>query len=230
MVQLVGNDFAFGVLEGTYRQDGEKLEITASQRGTGPSRQIEYLVNRIDDSHMTLTLLGRSEDFELNGAAPETATIASLTKGSPPKPSRDAGQVEPEGSTETWKEDQSATTCLSNMKQLGTAMSLYVQDYDGVMAIANTWSDALMPYTKTRETMSCPEVQKSGSEGGFAMDASLSMITVSTIATAADTVLFFETATIGLNVSDTQTSLIGRARHEDGIHFTYADGHTGTKK
>jgi len=63
-------------------------------------------------------------------------------------------------------------TCASNLKQLGTAMIMYAQDYDGSIAMwgyggsdadddvstgAYTWDTVLMPYMKNRQILICPD-------------------------------------------------------------------------
>src|SRR5947207_1256186 len=68
------------------------------------------------------------------------------------------------------------TTCLSNLKQLGTGLQMYAQDYDEVLPswpfkggvgglftdprfkvyAYSTWVDAVMPYVKSQGVFSCP--------------------------------------------------------------------------
>jgi len=61
------------------------------------------------------------------------------------------------------REKARATTCLSNMKQLGNAVIMYVQDYDGAYPLA--WHDdpgqygfdvMLYPYVKNLQVYECP--------------------------------------------------------------------------
>src|SRR5687767_5245897 len=61
------------------------------------------------------------------------------------------------------REKARSSSCLSNMKQLGTATIMYAQDYDGSYPLA--WHDApaeygfdvmLMPYTKNLQVFDCP--------------------------------------------------------------------------
>ncbi len=66
-------------------------------------------------------------------------------------------------------------TCASNLKQLGTAMIMYAQDYDGSIAMwgyggsdadddvstgAYTWDTVLMPYMKNQQILICPDNPK----------------------------------------------------------------------
>jgi prepilin-type N-terminal cleavage/methylation domain-containing protein/prepilin-type processing-associated H-X9-DG protein len=56
------------------------------------------------------------------------------------------------------------TSCLSNLKQLGTALSLYTEDYDGTYPRgqywpwdgSHTWVYALEPYVKNTAVFRCP--------------------------------------------------------------------------
>ncbi|MBB6053815.1 DUF1559 domain-containing protein [Armatimonas rosea] len=63
------------------------------------------------------------------------------------------------------REKARQTACLSNSKQLGTALMMYAQDYDGAM-MKNTydkatprsgfWPLVLMPYVKNTQVFLCP--------------------------------------------------------------------------
>jgi len=78
------------------------------------------------------------------------------------------------------REKARQASCLSNLKQLGLAMLMYVQDYDGVFPyIHNTsstngryvtcdgstyghffgWEDLMTPYTKNDQLMVCPSAE-----------------------------------------------------------------------
>src|SRR5438046_1504829 len=69
-----------------------------------------------------------------------------------------------------WREKARATTCLSNNKQIGLSMAMYMQDYDntfpaqsgdGLHTLAAggklpTYYDALLPYQKNQQIWICP--------------------------------------------------------------------------
>lgn len=70
-----------------------------------------------------------------------------------------------------------AASCMSNLKQLGTAMLMYQQDYDERLpkvALAKKgatskrgfdsygWAEALQPYLKTAELLQCPAESHAG--------------------------------------------------------------------
>lgn len=75
------------------------------------------------------------------------------------------------------------TSCMSNMKQLGTALLMYAQDYDNVMPMwgyggsgdaednpstgAFTWDTVLNPYMKNVSLLYCPDNPKRTDSGAF---------------------------------------------------------------
>src|SRR5581483_8017016 len=77
------------------------------------------------------------------------------------------------------REQARRTACLSNMKQIGTALHMYAQDYDenfpqrygDCCAVADfengyqrTWKNMLMPYIKSKDVFKCPSNQ--AAQGG----------------------------------------------------------------
>ena len=64
------------------------------------------------------------------------------------------------------REKARQTSCLSNLKQLGTSVMMYVQDYDemypldlstfGPSQIPGTWPNRVMPYVKNTQLFKCP--------------------------------------------------------------------------
>ncbi len=62
------------------------------------------------------------------------------------------------------REQARKTACLSNMKQVGMGVMMYVQDYDETYMMANMqygggsglWHQVLLPYTKSSEVFVCP--------------------------------------------------------------------------
>ena len=64
------------------------------------------------------------------------------------------------------REKARQTSCLSNLKQLGTSVMMYTQDYDelypqdlstfGPDQIPGTWPNRVMPYVKSTQLFKCP--------------------------------------------------------------------------
>lgn len=64
------------------------------------------------------------------------------------------------------REQARKTSCLSNLKQLATANSMYIQDYDETCALNvttdtatffYTWQDLVQPYVKSYQLLICPD-------------------------------------------------------------------------
>lgn len=60
------------------------------------------------------------------------------------------------------------SSCNSNLKQIGTSLAMYMQDYDG-MAFSSSWGgtglpwwDLITPYTKNRGIYICPSASHTG--------------------------------------------------------------------
>jgi type II secretory pathway pseudopilin PulG len=47
-------------------------------------------------------------------------------------------------------------SCRSNAKIMGTAMMMYLQDYDETFPPAANWQEGVLPYHKTPHTLDCP--------------------------------------------------------------------------
>jgi len=76
------------------------------------------------------------------------------------------------------REAARATSCKSNLKQIGLASAMYTQDYDGDLVrawqiaspgccSAPTWADMLMPYMKTLGILSCPSLRNATNGLGY---------------------------------------------------------------
>src|ERR1700732_5389452 len=74
----------------------------------------------------------------------------------------------------TAKEAAKRTACLSNSRQQGMALMMYVNDFDGTMpsvyenyssdTYADTWN-LMLPYTKNQDIFYCPDRMDTGCTG-----------------------------------------------------------------
>jgi len=67
------------------------------------------------------------------------------------------------------REKARQTACLSNARQLGTALMMYVSDSDGCFGVTNhhsvppiTWYGQLMPYARNDQILRCPSLRDDG--------------------------------------------------------------------
>lgn len=77
------------------------------------------------------------------------------------------------------REKARATSCLSNMKQLGTAIMMYTQDYDEMYPVgfrsvtwtgADLWVQNVQPYIKNLQIFVCPDDIGGPFQGGSAWE------------------------------------------------------------
>ncbi len=118
------------------------------------------------------------------------------------------------------REKARQTSCLSNTKQIGTAMLMYAQDYDEIWAMRENWREAVNPYVKNDEVFRCPSAPQQ--DNGYAYNGSLSMLSLVVIPSPAETPLAFD-ATGGRNASGGADLLA--FRHHGGANIVFSDGH-----
>lgn len=68
------------------------------------------------------------------------------------------------------REKARSVTCLSNMKQLGLALTMYTTDYDECYPMTANyglpskpiWTEQLFPYFKSKDVVKCPSAKQPG--------------------------------------------------------------------
>ena len=125
-----------------------------------------------------------------------------------------AGQ--PSGNRKIW--------CLSNIKQLGTAMAIYASDYDERYPLAASWHEELGPYTKNEDLFHCSVAT---SPWSYAMNASMAGTHEETIKDPTFKVLLFEANAALPSASGGREWLM--PRHTSGerpvANIGFLDGH-----
>lgn len=157
------------------------------------------------------------------------------------------------------REAARATSCKSNLKQLGTAFMMYSQDYDETFCHIWTgnsqinqgyanWGSATLPYTKNRQIYKCPS-DGTKSVIGFNGNNYVDGIAHSLIRAPADCVVLMDGFTqtgnpndantdFGLNDDHTIWDSTARQtdqnnacpRHSDTNNVLYVDGHVKNTK
>ncbi len=115
--------------------------------------------------------------------------------------------------------------CRSNLKQLGTGLMMYVQDYDERLPPAREWSDMLHPYTKNTQVLICPE--RSGVPG-YAFHLRLDRISLASIERPADWPAIFDSSAAAGNFADRLESFDARHGANSGQkegEVCFVDGH-----
>lgn len=106
-----------------------------------------------------------------------------------------------------------AVSCLSNVKQIGLAAMMFLQDYDEVFKLkAESYKKSLMPYIKNETIFKCPSDTSGGPSYSF--NANLAGINIAKVKAPAETVLIYEGKGGQLNF-----------RHDGKAAVGFADGH-----
>ncbi len=122
-----------------------------------------------------------------------------------------------------------AAVCLSNLKQLGAALTMYVQDHDEGLPVgqvgATNWWDTLGPYGGT-DVPDCPDYR--GNDSSYCMNEYMSGKKVSGFKdTSTKEPLFFDGEHL-LAAFENESNFfyeILSNRHSGGTNFCFLDGH-----
>jgi prepilin-type processing-associated H-X9-DG protein len=124
------------------------------------------------------------------------------------------------------RESTKAPSCTSNLRQIGTAMRMYVEDHDGWFMPKVGWMDRLAPYTRNTEILLCPTLEKERpSTYAYAMNGALSTKLFAKLPLAPETPFAYDSDQYARNAFDEVTSLPRPGRHKSGNNVGYADGH-----
>jgi len=114
-----------------------------------------------------------------------------------------------------------STACRSNLKQLGTSMMIYAQDYDERLPPSTNWEVALKTSLRKAEPFRCPSAQ---SHASYAMNAKLGGVSISTLVDPWNTVLLFDSNARTRSFAGSKEHL-AIERHGRVPNFAFADGH-----
>ena len=113
--------------------------------------------------------------------------------------------------------------CLSNLKNLAMAISMYVTDYDAPPD-PRRWCDQTAEYIRSKEIYKCPEAP--GLVCGYALNTGVkgaSSGNMATGATGAKTVTIFE-SDVGWNAHGGRELLPAEPRHLGGDNYGFLEG------
>lgn len=113
--------------------------------------------------------------------------------------------------------------CASNMRRVGVAMMMYVNDHNDKLPPAANWVDAMTPYTKNAAVLKCPET----SGWGYAYNADYGGKKTADFQRPDTAVLVIETSAQRKSATVTTASIATSRghRHNGGDNVVYADGH-----
>ncbi len=111
------------------------------------------------------------------------------------------------------------TSCVSNVKQLGMAVTEYIQDYDGNFPPKARWCDRLTSYLKNVQVLACPSAKDQRSGYAYYVDMPL---TKGACRDPQHTVMMFD-AIAGWNTVG--NAGIAALRHQGMLNVGFVDGH-----
>ncbi len=144
------------------------------------------------------------------------------------------------------REKARQVTCLSNLKQIGTATMMYVQDYDehfplfgGAIRFPGTisWATAISPYVKNTQVFHCPSDNLPGSTCTYGNNYQLAAYTypersVGSIMRPSSVILWYESNYTDTNYRKIEQNdwsegfgFVNGNAHANGANFCFADGH-----
>lgn len=134
------------------------------------------------------------------------------------------------------------SACVSNMKQLGLAMTQYEQDADGGLPMGTTpagngWAGQIYPFVKVTGVYHCPADVHDSAYLSYAENRNLVKHTLNDLSTPAATVEFYEFTTLNCDPTTAEavsgtglTAPQDSKRHDQpnfqyGLNFLAVDGH-----
>ena len=127
------------------------------------------------------------------------------------------------------REAARATSCRSNLKQIGTAMMMYVQDYDetfgrtccgaGTNTGTRDFTEYTEPYIKNLGVLKCPSSSRRTDKTNYGFYSGVASQSLAAIAAPADTVIVSDSTQVGSgsvtpSIDPTQWQEVGGADWE----------------
>lgn len=117
--------------------------------------------------------------------------------------------------------------CPDNLRQLGSAMRMYLQDWDDRLPAADCWSSGLSAYAKKPDVWYCP--LRAPQTHSYALNRRLAGLSIRD-EQIWGCVLLFESSTARKNAADEGQSLLSPGLHDGGNYFLFADGRVEWRK
>ncbi|MCX5642626.1 MAG: DUF1559 domain-containing protein [Candidatus Omnitrophica bacterium] len=127
------------------------------------------------------------------------------------------------------RESSRRTTCLNNLKQLGLAITMYLQDNNEGFLGREIAVD-LDPYVPDGRSFDCPSEKKSGTDGGYAINSNVIGQKLSIVGHPSTFPLIFDRSMVSgvFQGNDGDSGFyydICSNRHSQGTNFLFLDSH-----
>jgi prepilin-type processing-associated H-X9-DG protein len=127
----------------------------------------------------------------------------------------------------THKRETPKPSCTLHLKQMGTALLMYVMDYDERLPAPRKWMDAVSLYLKNEDSFHCPTARKSDSGAyGYAFEQGVRGRLLAEIASHLTTPTVFDSTSTARNATGPFAATVCRpGRHDSGNYIGFVDGH-----
>ncbi len=211
-----------------FKQNGDKLEINrADGDKVGMNVSVIVKLEWIDADHIQITsdsVTLFAPDENRRTTIMHRATREEAEKYVEGGAGRQVGPSEP---PQPQTPQSQSTTCVSNLKQLGTAALLYATDYDQVLP-DSLWQAQLNPYTKNIALFKCPAL-KFVWASGYSYNLAPAGRRLDSVKAPPSMAMFFESEISAPNTADI-ASFLTKSRHDGTISLVYLDGHATKMK
>jgi prepilin-type processing-associated H-X9-DG protein len=118
-----------------------------------------------------------------------------------------------------------AAQCLSNVRKLGSALTMYVQDWDGNYPPAALWGDGAARYILPEDPTVVFRCPSGPTPFGYAYNPALAEVLLNRIEIPADTIALLEFDASDRNAAADRGPASVARRHMGGATYGFADGH-----
>jgi hypothetical protein len=94
-----------------------------------------------------------------------------------------------------------AAACLSNLKQIVLAQSMYAANHDERLPNATAWMDEIEPFVKSQDIYRCPALRKTPEAYGYAMNFLMSGVNSRKLSSPESTPLVFDSVLLVRNAT-----------------------------
>ncbi|MCH7904421.1 MAG: hypothetical protein IH944_07625 [Armatimonadetes bacterium] len=124
---------------------------------------------------------------------------------------------------------------MDNLKRLATANTLYAEDFDGRLPVAERWMDSIVSregqYPIAEETLIDPELsERKDGQYGFAFYKPLSSIEIASVANPWDFPMLFQSTLLERNATGDLSTLPDQPRNGHTNYFATLDTHVSSRK